>query len=70
MNELTTIEFENQFGNYSIVSKEHIETLDELFDALIIPMLLAAGYQPKTIQSCVNTPDWPAVINNKPEGEE
>ena len=44
------ITFENRHGIYSIEHYEEIETLDDVFEMLIQPVLIAAGFHPDNIK--------------------
>lgn len=52
--EMPKITFENEFGVYTIDSKVSVETIDQAFETLITPLLLAAGYQPETIEEQID----------------
>jgi hypothetical protein len=43
------ITFENQYGTYSVETTQSAESISEVRDYLLIPVLLAAGYVEKTI---------------------
>lgn len=46
---MSKITLENENGVYSIQCCDEQLKIDDVFDYLIIPMLLAAGYHPETI---------------------
>jgi len=41
---MTSINFKNEFGSYTIEINKDGMTIDEVFEDLITPVLLAAGY--------------------------
>lgn len=46
----TKITLENQYGTFTVETKEHEITLVEVFENLIIPVLLSAGYHNESIK--------------------
>jgi hypothetical protein len=44
------IELQNEHGAYTIELKEEVIVLDDYIQLLIIPLLLAAGFQQRTIE--------------------
>lgn len=50
----TTMTLTNEEGNYSVSSFNTVMNIQELFDFCIEPLLLAAGYSPKTIDRFFN----------------
>ena len=47
------ITLEDEHGTYSIELTDDLATLSAVVSDLIIPVLLAAGYQPETIKDCI-----------------
>lgn len=47
--EMTSVTLTNEFGRYEIHSTQACDDIWEVADNLIIPLLLAAGYQRETI---------------------
>lgn len=47
---MSKITLENEFGTYTIDSKKEVEHINDVMDYLVMPLLLAAGYQPSTIK--------------------
>jgi len=50
LEETTAVTISNCFGDYSIEIKDTDMTVDQMFEELIIPVMLAAGYQAKSIE--------------------
>ena len=50
---MTSIEFENEFGRYTIIIEEDIEKLQDVMQELVKPVLLAVGYQPENINEYI-----------------
>jgi hypothetical protein len=48
---MVSIEITNQHGTYLVSSNEDLAALDDYFECLIIPALLAAGFSKKLIGS-------------------
>ena len=46
-----TISLQNEFGKYTIHSKQDCSGIYDLKDNLLVPLLLAMGYHPETIAS-------------------
>jgi len=49
------IKIENEVGIYTIESKETSSHINEYFNQLIIPVLLAAGFAPRTIKEAMES---------------
>lgn len=49
----TKIVLTNEYGEYSVSSVKSDLTINEAFDLLIVPALLAAGYSKELIEECV-----------------
>jgi len=47
---MTSINFKDEFGSYTIEINKDGMTIDEVFEDLITPVLLAAGYSRKNIE--------------------
>ena len=44
------ITLENEYGVYSVETFKSTDGIDSMFENLIAPLLLAAGYHPETIR--------------------
>jgi hypothetical protein len=58
----TGIAFWNENGNYSVEVREAEQNIADVFEYLIIPVLLAAGYKQESIDNYldgIRTPDLP-----------
>jgi len=44
---------ENQYGVYSVASRDSVEHINDFVDTLIVPLLLSAGYHKDTIDEAL-----------------
>ena len=51
---MSKITLENQYGEYSVSTKKEDLHIAEMFDDLVIPVLLAAGYHQGSIDEYLN----------------
>ena len=50
---MTSIEFENEYGRYTISMEEDIVQIDNVMQELVKPLLLAAGFQPESVSEYI-----------------
>ena len=50
---MTSIEFMNEYGSYTISMVEDIVQLDTVMQELVKPMLLAVGYQAENVDEYI-----------------
>lgn len=49
----TKLTLENDYGTYSVGINKQDLTIGSMFEDLVIPVLLAAGYQQESIDNCL-----------------
>lgn len=47
---MTTLELTNADGSFCVSLQKDCATIEEIHEFLVVPVLLAAGYQPETIR--------------------
>jgi len=62
------IELRNDNGAYKISLEDFPHTLGELMDDMVIPVLLAAGYQPKSIDDYFDSASAANVYEERTDG--
>ena len=51
MSETTTLELRNEFGRYTVELQKQEMNIGDVFEDLVMPVLLAAGYSQTVIES-------------------
>lgn len=67
---MTTLTLTNEDGTYTIMVRNSALTAQGLIDELVAPIMLAAGYQPKSVNDCLCTDDCMRVPPISTEGED
>lgn len=51
---MTKITFTNEFGEYSIAKFENLSSIEEVIEALVVPVLVAATYPEHLVRSMLH----------------
>lgn len=51
----TKLTLTNEYGTYAVESYQSCDHISEVINHLVVPVLLATGWQPKTIKDYITT---------------